>query len=266
MEIFLTGDLHGRLSEEAEEHITALRQQAENTLLLDAGDAVEAGNLAVGKRKSPILERMSRLGYDAMAMGNRESHPFRKALERKLAAAKFPVLAANMMAKRLPLPPGVRSHLRRRLSDGIRVAVIGLAPQMTAPESWWSRVTDYVFDAPEKTAAGLVRKLREKAEVIVLLSHCGLEVDRKLAQIPGVDLVLGGHGHEEIIERGEGAPIVHSGYGGACIARVEVMVECQKIARIEASLLPLAEKTPGQKGDRNHFLREPGTAKFRRRK
>jgi len=245
----LTGDLHGRLSEEAEKRISALRREDENTLLLDAGDAVEAGNLGGGRRKSPILERMNRLGYAALAMGNRESHPFRKLLERKLAAARFPILAANLMAKRQPLPAVVKDHILRQLPNGLRVAIIGLAPQMTAPRSWWSRVTDYLFDAPEKTAAGLAAKLRKKADILVILSHCGIETDRKLAKIEGVDLILGGHSHVEVFEEGGGAPILHTGCLGRSIGRAEVMVECGKVIKVEAALKRLSEPVR-QKGGR----------------
>jgi 5'-nucleotidase len=236
----LTGDLHGRLSQESEERLTALRQEA-NTLLLDAGDAVAAGNLQGGKKRDTILARMSRIGYDAMAMGNRESHPFRKLLESKTAPARFPILAANMMAKRQPLPSKVKSHILRRLSNGINVAVIGLAPQMTTPDSWWSRVTDYVFDAPEKTVEGLVKKLRKESDLIVLLSHCGIEMDRRLAKIEAVDLVLGGHSHLELFEQGDGAPILHSGHFGRKLGRAEVDLECGKIIKIGAELIPLNE-------------------------
>jgi len=246
--ILLTGDLHGRLTEEAEAQIRALRQEDENTLLLDAGDAVEAGNLGVRQPANPLLARMSRLGYDAMAMGNRESHPFHSPLARKLAAAGFPVLAANLMAKRQPPLEGVKSHILRRLPNGLRIAVIGLAPQMTAPDSWWSRFTDYVFDSPVKIATGLTAKLREQAEVVVLLSHCGLEIDRLLSQIEGVDLVLGGHSHVEVFEQGEGAPILHSGYRGSSLARAKVVVECGKVLSIEASRLPLGESAKASAG------------------
>lgn len=239
--LLLTGDLHGRLSAEAETRIAELRAESKDTLLLDAGDAVEAGNLGPGSPKSPILIRMSALRYDAMAMGNRESHPFLDVLKRKLASASFPVLSANLMAKRRPAPGKVRSHVLKTLPNGMRFAIIGLSPQMTAPESWWSRVTDYIFDKAEKTATGLAAKLRPDVDVIVLLSHCGIATDRKLALIDGVDLVLGGHSHIELFERSEGAPILHSGYGGHTIGRIEVDLECEKITRIEGSILKLDE-------------------------
>jgi 2',3'-cyclic-nucleotide 2'-phosphodiesterase (5'-nucleotidase family) len=127
------------------------------------------------------------------------------------------------------------------LHNGLRVAVIGLAPQVTAPESWWSRVTHFVFDDPEKTAAGLAAKLRNKADLIVLLSHCGLEIDRRLAQMEEIDLVLGGHSHKEAFEQKKGAPLLHSGHLGRSIARAEVTVECGKVTKVEASVIPLGK-------------------------
>lgn len=244
----LTGDFHGRLPDASAEIIRGLRGREENALLLDAGDAVEAGNLGPGRSDSPILAKMSAVGYDAMALGNRESHPLRKLLARKLAAAKFPVLSANMMAKRQPPPPQVKEFLLRQLANGVRVAIIGLTVPITAPQSWWSKVTDYVFDAPEKTAAGLVAKLRGQADLVVILSHCGIQSDRKLAGIAGVDLVLGGHSHVELFETGEGAPIFHSGYLGRKLGRVEVRWENGKVVKIESELLPLSEPQPRRRG------------------
>jgi 2',3'-cyclic-nucleotide 2'-phosphodiesterase (5'-nucleotidase family) len=218
----LTGDLHGRLSEAAEAQLSMLRREQENTLLVDAGDAVQASNLGAGRPGQPLLERMNRIGYDAMAMGNRESHPLRTVLQKKLSQAGFPILAANLMAKRQPLPSKVKSHIIKTLANGWRVALIGLAPQITAPESWWSRVTDYVFDDPIKAATGLAAKLRPQVELVVLLSHCGLAIDRQLSKIEDVDLVLGGHSHEEVFLIEAGAPILHSGWGGKYFGLVEV--------------------------------------------
>jgi 2',3'-cyclic-nucleotide 2'-phosphodiesterase (5'-nucleotidase family) len=198
--IFHTTDMHNRLRAPQAHVLAGMKEQAGAVLLLDAGDAVGAGNLTYRPRGEPILQLMSQAGYDAMAMGNRESHPTFAVLKRKLADARFPVLAANMRPQRgKPLPPSVRSHLMRTVAGGVRVGIIGLAPQITSPRSWWSRVTDYVFDEPEKTAAGLVKKLRPQVDLIVLLAHVGGEAAARLAAIEGVDLVIAGHDHKTIM-------------------------------------------------------------------
>jgi len=221
--IFHTADLHNRLRPAAARQIAELKRAHPGSLLLDAGDAVAAGNLWFRLRGEPILRVMSELGYDAMAMGNRESHPAAAALVRKLRDAEFPVLAANVVAKRRPLPAMVRGHLILNGSTGTKVAVIGLAPQITRPDSAWARVTDYVFEEPVAVARELAAELRRKADLMVCLSHCGEEIDRALAALPQVDLVLGGHTHRNLVEQASGAAmIVHPGRYGSHLARTSI--------------------------------------------
>jgi len=219
--ILHTSDLHNRLSAAQAELIGDLHRRLEHSLLLDAGDAIGAGNLGCRPGGEPILRLMTGAGYQAMAMGNRESHPTRAVLVRKLADAGFPVLAANLMAKRQPRPEQVRDSITLALPGGLRVAVFGLAPQITAPESWWSRVTDYVFDAPLKTAAGLAPKLRAEADLVVCLSHLGQARERELAALPEVDVVVGGHSHQEYGPQ-PGCLCVSAGHHGRCLGRLDL--------------------------------------------
>ena len=220
--IFHTADLHNHLCPAAARQLKALKQAHPDALLLDAGDAVGAGNLAFRLRGEPILRQMAEIGYDAMAMGNRESHPIGAMLERKLQDARFPVLAANLVAKRQPAPEMVRDHVVFERA-GKRVAVIGLAPQMTRPGSFWARVTDFVFQDPLASASRLAGELRQQADLVVCLSHCGEEIDRQLASLEAVDLVLGGHSHRDLVTREPGqALVVHPGWRGSHVACTEL--------------------------------------------
>ena len=221
--VFLhTADLHNRLSPSVADRLAEMKGEHEGALLLDAGDAIGAGNLGFRPGGEPILRRMGEIGYDAMAMGNRESHPFRRVLERKLRDAAFPVLAANVRSERHPLPGNVHSHVLFDTPAG-KVAVIGLAPLMTRADSLWSRVTDYVFDDAIATAEGLSSRLRKEADLVVCLSHCGARIDAEIAALKDVDLVLGGHSHAERVSQGSGeALVVHPGHHGGHVARTEM--------------------------------------------
>ena len=221
--ILHTADLHNRLSPAAARQLADLKRERSASLLLDAGDAVAAGNLTFRLRGEPILRLMARIGYNAMAMGNRESHPTRRLLERKLRDAAFPVLAANLLPERRPLPPIVRDHALFDGPAGTRLAVIGLAPQITSPRSAWARLTDYVFDDPLPVARKLAGELRQKADLVICLSHCGEEIDLQLAAIPEVDLVLGGHKHRNFVAHEPGrALLVHPGHHGSHVACTEL--------------------------------------------
>ena len=234
--ILHTADLHNRLPPAAARQLDALRRERAGTFLLDAGDAVAAGNLAFRLRGEPILRRMGEIGYDAMAMGNRESHPSRRILERKLRDAAFPVLAANIRPSRQPLPRVVRAHIILTDPEGRTIGFMGLAPQITPPSSGWARITDYVFEDPVLTAEKLAAKLRGEADFIVCLSHCGEEVDRRLAAIPTVDLVLGGHSHGTFVVQEEGAAlVVHPGHHGSHVASTQLLNR----GKASSALIPL---------------------------
>jgi 2',3'-cyclic-nucleotide 2'-phosphodiesterase (5'-nucleotidase family) len=220
--ILHTADLHNRLSAAAAGRLKELKQARPGALLLDSGDAVSAGNLSFRMQGEPILKLMAETGYDAMAMGNRESHPSCLALGAKLRDADFPVLAANLVARHGRLPAAVRRHMVFHACD-LRVAVMGIAPQMTSPASVWARVTDCVFEDPVESAAGLAPRLKGEADLVICLSHCGLTTDRQIAAIPEVDLVLGGHSHRQAIERmPRRAVVVHAGCYGSHVSLTEI--------------------------------------------
>jgi len=70
--VFHTNDMHGRLTGRGAEIIASEKSSCERCLLVDCGDAVSSGNIYYHPRGESMLARMSDLGYDAMAMGNRE--------------------------------------------------------------------------------------------------------------------------------------------------------------------------------------------------
>jgi 2',3'-cyclic-nucleotide 2'-phosphodiesterase (5'-nucleotidase family) len=232
--ILFTSDLHDGLTEHAAERLAALMRERPGTLLLDGGDAIRAGNLTA-RKSEPILARMAALGYQAIAMGNRESHPMRGFLEMKLKDATFPVLAANIRSKRAPIPAQVKPYLILA-TPSARVAVIGLAPEITRPSSAWSLVTDYVFEDPVATARELAPRLHAEADLVVCLSHCPHRKNVALAALPEVDLVLGGHTHRaEIISAEGSALLVYAGTQASHVARIELSSR----ADAKAELIPL---------------------------
>ena len=202
LHILHTNDMHNSLTMQKKAFLKDLRCHfAPNVLMLDAGDAVGAGNLGA-RGSEPILQMMGDIGYDAMAMGNRESHPTRVALTKKLKDAPFPVLAANLRPRR-------EQRITSTVTDCITfedyfedippIAVFGLAPSITPPDTFWAKVTDYIYDDPIKTASGLTKKLKEQEYFVIALTHLGEEKDIELLKsVPDIDLIIGGHTHKTI--------------------------------------------------------------------
>lgn len=245
LHVLHTNDLHNSLTPTKAHFIQDLKRHfAPQVLLLDAGDAVGAGNLAARKHE-PILAMLHSSGYDAMAMGNRESHPTQAALQKKLTEARVPVLAANMRPQRdRKLPEIVQSALKISLPGEdapFRVAIIGLAPSITPPDSFWVKLTDYVFDDPLKTGPGLARKLRPQVDMVIALTHIGYETDIKLAESPDIDLIIGGHSHQAVCppEQHGHAYIAATPAFASHIGHLELTVDAGKIVEIAGELIPL---------------------------
>lgn len=238
--VFHTNDFHNRLTPEKARRIKEYREAIADSLLVDAGDAIGAGNLT-SRRREPCLELMNSLHYTAMVMGNRESHPTHRVLATKLRGVHFPVLASNLMTKRGKTPAMVRDSLTVS-ANGVTIGLLGLAPEVTRPDSWWARFTDFIFDDPIKTATGLVKKLRGQCAVVICLSHLGLAKDRELAErVPGIDLIVGGHSHVELHEpeRVGRTTIVSTGAYARWLGKVEVDLRDGKVGTIRGELLAL---------------------------
>jgi 2',3'-cyclic-nucleotide 2'-phosphodiesterase (5'-nucleotidase family) len=192
MTIIHTGDFHNKLGDADAERLAAIRDAHPGALMLDAGDAVGAGNLGFRPGGEPILERMSGLGYAAMTMGNREAHVWRNIVEMKVKSARFPVLSANLTLRE-PLER-VRPYITTEV-DGIRVGVVGLTVPMITRTMWSRHLADLIFENPHEIAARLAAELRPNVDLLILLSHLGVKEDRRLAETGDFDLILGGHSH-----------------------------------------------------------------------
>jgi 2',3'-cyclic-nucleotide 2'-phosphodiesterase (5'-nucleotidase family) len=192
-------------------------------LLVDAGDAIGAGNLTFNPAGEAILERMTAIGYHAMTIGNREFHLTEIGFTTKLNRARFPVLCANVRARgnaRLP----VRSHLILETPVG-RVGIFGVTVPMITERMLSHHVSAYVFDDPIRVGAEMAERLRPQVDLLIALTHIGLKQDIELAKrAPQIDLIIGGHSHSVLEEpQREGrVAIVQAGSYARFVGRVEV--------------------------------------------
>ena len=223
-----TNDFHNHLSPAQGEVIRQAKADRKNVLLLDAGDAVSAGNIGVRPGGEPILTLMSDIGYDAMTLGNREFHVAEVLLRCKIAKARFPILCANLRWKEDvggPLP--VIPHFLKTMPNGLRVAVFGLTVPMVTPRMAARALSAFLFDDPIETALRQIALLRPQADVLIALTHIGKrEDDRLAAACPELNLIIGGHTHvvltaPEVIA---GVPIVQAGWFGHYLGHVEMNI------------------------------------------
>ena len=219
-----TNDMHGRLNESRARALSRIRQSLGEAIVLDAGDALSAGNLYPNPFGEPVLERMRAVGYDAMCLGNREFHLFSRVLRWKLADCPHEVLSANLRARRGECPE-VKKVRRRRLSNGARVCVFGLTLPMVRERMRVAKVASLVLDDPLEVGEAMAKELRGECDLLIALTHLGLKKDKELLErAPEIDLVVGGHSHtplEEPLKVGRGyivqAEAWARGAGVACV-------------------------------------------------
>lgn len=168
------------------------------TLLLDAGDTLLGSNTAF-RWEEPNLTLMSDLGYHCMTMGNRELHYVPAILERRAGQRNFPLLAANLLdlwGRPTTWQEGVSLKL-----GGLKVGVFGMTVVQYPVGSLYEKVFGLRFLPPETLIEHLTEKYQADHDLVIFLSHLGIEEDRKLARQLQLkphlrcDLILGGHTH-----------------------------------------------------------------------
>jgi 2',3'-cyclic-nucleotide 2'-phosphodiesterase (5'-nucleotidase family) len=242
LHVLHTNDFHNCLRPEGEAVLRAAIDGLNGApyVLIDAGDAIKAGNIGVSPFGEPILERMSGLGYHAMTMGNREFHVWKSALQTKIADARFPILCANIRARQeatLPVEALVTVE-----TGGLRVVIVGVTVPMVTARMTVAALSSFVFDDPVATAGELVAANRRRADIVIALTHIGLREDRRLAKtVSGIDLIVGGHTHA-VLEAPEviaGTPIVQCGAHAHFYGHVQLSVGAGGVLVKSAAIYPL---------------------------
>ncbi len=258
-----TTDLHGSLSAAAGDLpgrgaagglariatlVREVRAEGRPVLLLDGGDAIQGGAIVGAYRRGdrarpePMMTAMTRLGYEAMAVGNHEFSYGPEALAAACAAAGFPWLAAN--AVRADGSPAFGTSIVREMG-GVRVGVVGLTTPAIPSLEDSADVAGLRFLSPLEIGNAEAKRLREaeRCDVVVVLAHTGLEQGlgvgggtrqgnvpgenwgyRLARELKGVDLLVLGHTHETLAEENPpaGPLVVQAGHGGTTLGRVDL--------------------------------------------
>lgn len=177
--------------------ISEAREAAEgDVLLLDAGDWFQGSLFFTQYGGDVAAEFMTRIGYDAMAVGNHEFDNGPEGLAAFLDQVEFPVLSANIDVSQSNLLAGkVGKSTVVETEGGARIGIVSVLAEDTPETS--SPGDNVVFSPAIDAAQTQIDALTDEGVAnIVLLTHLGLRGDRRLAEdLTGVDLIIGGHSH-----------------------------------------------------------------------
>jgi len=224
--------------------------------LLDAGDALQGTFISNRGRGQAVTEFQNAAGVSAMALGNHEFDWGLDVLRERVRQAQFPVLAANLeTTSGQPLEsvlPGVSPYAILD-ADGIRVGVLGLTYHNLSTIVRVSSIEGLRSLPGIDTARRYLPELQGRADLIVVLSHLGLEADHELARaVPGIPLSIGGHSHR-LLQKGAKAgqtTIAQVGAYGEYVGKVRLSYdrEQRQIAGTQATVTAVTGATPEHPG------------------
>ena len=232
-------------------------------LLLDCGDINTGEPVSDILLAEPDVKLMNLIGYDAMAVGNHEFDlPLPKLLEQS-RIANFPYLGANVFYR----DSGKRVFSAWKLFTihGVRIAVIGAVTAKVPDISTCGNDPRLEFRDPEQVLPEILRKLRPRADFIVVLIHLEHpEVLQLAAKFPQVDIFIGGHTHLPIsrpVKVGTKTLVTEAGAYGLMVGRFDLTFIDRQLHHWDYQLIGVNLSQPIRDEDGNILCR-PYPKKF----
>lgn len=190
-----------------------VRSQVDSALLLSSGDDLIPPLFSIFHGE-PEMRGMSLVGYDIATPGNHEFDLGAETYKDALKFATFPLVSANLIIDDQKLRERILPYIIKNIGD-IKIGVFGMmTPDLVRVSSPGdgTRVDQDIISAAQKAVDSL---LKEKCDLIIALTHIGIELDRQLAKgVDGIDIIVGGHDHEYFYETHGNTIIVQDGSRG----------------------------------------------------
>ena len=198
-------------------------------LYVNAGDMFRGSVIDAEYRGLSTIDLMNSLSPDVSTIGNHEVDYGLAHLLFLEKCARFPIINANLLVT-LNNARLFQPYLQKEVG-GLKILFIGILTEevlaMTKSEKVIGTFID--IEAAAKEIGIICDNYRTRhTDMVVLLTHIGIEADRELAQLLdpdwGVDLIIGGHSHT-LMEEPEivnGVPIVQVGTGSGHIGRFDI--------------------------------------------
>ena len=215
-------------------------ERGDKVLLLDGGDTWQGSLGANASRGQDMVDCMALLKPDAMT-GHWEFTYGEARVQELIKGLGFPFLALNVRDTEWNEP--VFEPMKMFERGGVKIAVLGQAfPYTPVANPRWL-MPKWTFGIREEDVRANVEKARKGgAQLVVLLSHNGFDVDRKLAaRVQGIDVILTGHTHDAIPEaiKVGNTLLIASGSHGKFVSRLDLDVQNGALKGFRYKLIPL---------------------------
>ena len=222
--------------------IKAIRADRPDAILLDGGDTWHGSYTCHHSQGQDMVNVMNALKTEAMTfhweftLGSDRVHEI-------IDTLPFPALGQNIFDAEWDEPADYFEPYTFFERGGSKIAVIGQAfPYMPIANPGWM-FPEYSFGIRDENMQAMVDEVRGLgADLVVVLSHNGFDVDKKMASIvSGIDIILSGHTHDALPEPVliNQTVIVASGSNGKFVSRVDLDVRNGKMMGLKHKLIPI---------------------------
>jgi len=222
--------------------INSIRAERPDALLLDGGDTWHGSYTCYHTQGQDMVNVMNALKPDAMTF-HWEFTLGSDRVRELVSGLPFAALGANIFDAEWDEPAEDFAPYKMFERSGTKIAVIGQAfPYMPIANPGWM-FPEYSFGIRDERMQEVVDEVRAAgAELVVLLSHNGFDVDKKMAsRVQGIDVILSGHTHDALPEPvlvGD-TIIVASGSNGKFVSRVDLDVRDGRMMGFRHKLIPI---------------------------
>ena len=222
--------------------INAIRADRPDALLLDGGDTWHGSYTCYHTEGQDMVNVMNALNPDAMTF-HWEFTLGSERVQEIVENLPFAALGQNIFDSEWDEPTDLFPPYKMFERGGTKIAVIGQAfPYMPIANPGWM-FPEYSFGIRDERMQEMVDEVRDMgAEVVVVLSHNGFDVDKKMAsRVSGIDVILSGHTHDALPEPVlvNETIIVASGSNGKFVSRVDLDVRDGRMMGFKHKLIPI---------------------------
>jgi 5'-nucleotidase len=200
--------------------------ESPNTLFLLAGDTISPSVASTIFRGKQMIAAWNAIGLDYACLGNHEFDFGPDVLIERMKESKFVWLGSNVIERKTNKPFNGMPPFVIREFGGVKVGIFGLLTTDTATSS--KPGGNLRFVNPLLTARVLVKQMRAKgAQLIVAITHLTMSTDKLLAATGLVDVIIGGHEHEQLEAMAGRTPIFKWGQDARILGRIDLNVNAR---------------------------------------
>ncbi|MCM5569601.1 thiosulfohydrolase SoxB [Burkholderiaceae bacterium FT117] len=227
--------------------VKRMKASRPGALLLDGGDTWQGSATALWTNAQDMVDACKLLGVDVMTAHWEFTYGAKRVKEiiEKDLKGHIDFVAQNVRTTDFE-DPVFPSHVIKQI-NGVPVAIIGQAFPYTPIANPRYMVPDWSFGIRDQELQKVVDEVRAKgAQVVVVLSHNGMDVDIKMAsRVTGVDAIMGGHTHDGVpqpvmVKNAKGTTLVtNAGSNGKFLGVLDFDVKNGKVSDFRYRLLPV---------------------------